>query len=338
VSPAIVSLVINNRVDGAIRISAETQRRVWDAVRSLGYVPNPVARSLATGRNRLLGVFTYEAVFPVQQHNFYYPFLVGIEEEAEAQDYNLILFTRASGPDGRRTVYKDGMNSVRIADGAIFLGSGERRDELATLQQEGFPFVYVGRREVPGTPINYVAAAYAQATAEIISYMVRLGHRRMAYIGNAERTESAQDREAGFRAAHAQLGIPLDERLIMRISPSACTPDTLHGLLERGVTGIAAENTGLMGAIMEAAVALDRVIPRDLSVAILGDPMTTADAIPSMTTFLIPRQEMGAQAVRLLIDTLLRPTGEPRNVTLRCVFVPGHTVAPPQGNDGDRQD
>jgi DNA-binding LacI/PurR family transcriptional regulator len=330
-------LVINNRVDGAVRISAETQRRVWDAVRTLGYVPNPVARSLATGRNRLLGVFTYEAVFPVQQHNFYYPFLVGIEEEAEAQDYNLILFTRASGPDGRRTVYKDGMNSVRIADGAIFLGAGERRDELVTLQQEGFPFVYVGRREVPGTPINCVAAAYAEATAEIISYMVGLGHRRMAYIGNPERTEAAQDREAGFRAAHAQLGIPLDERLIMRISPSACTPDTLRGLLERGVTGIAAENTGLVGAIMEAAGALDRVIPRDLSVATLGDPMTTAEAIPAMTTFLIPRQEMGAQAVRLLIDNIVRPAGEPRNVTLPCVFVPGHTVTPPQGRDGDRE-
>jgi DNA-binding LacI/PurR family transcriptional regulator len=102
--------------------------------------------------------------------------------------------------------------------------------------------------------------------------------------------------------------------LIMRISPSACTPDTLRGLLERGVTGIVGENTGLVGAIMEAAVALERVIPRDLSVATLGDPMTTAEAIPAKTTFLIPRQEMGAQAVRLLIDNIWWPSGEPRSV------------------------
>jgi DNA-binding LacI/PurR family transcriptional regulator len=83
VSPAVVSMVVNQRKDSTIRTRPETVERVWAAVQELGYVTNPVARSLARGQNRILGVVTYEALFPLYQQSFYHPFLIGIEEEAE---------------------------------------------------------------------------------------------------------------------------------------------------------------------------------------------------------------------------------------------------------------
>ncbi|MCB0128681.1 MAG: LacI family DNA-binding transcriptional regulator, partial [Caldilineaceae bacterium] len=82
VSPATVSVILNNRLDGNVRISAETRARVLDAVEQLGYVTDPVARSLAGGRNSLLGVFAFDEIFPPQQRNLRYSFLVGIEHEA----------------------------------------------------------------------------------------------------------------------------------------------------------------------------------------------------------------------------------------------------------------
>lgn len=95
VSPAIVSLVLNDKLGDEIRISPQTVERVRAAMRELSDMPNPVARSLATGQNRILGVFIYEPVFPLQTESFYFPFLVGIEDEAEAKDYDLLLFTRS---------------------------------------------------------------------------------------------------------------------------------------------------------------------------------------------------------------------------------------------------
>ena len=117
VSPATVSLVINNRIGGNVRISAETQQRVLDAVDQLGYVVDPAARSLAGGHNSLLGVFTFESIFPLIHRDFYYRFLVGIEEEAENLGYDLLLFTSAGNVDGTRRVYSQGVNRLRRGPG-----------------------------------------------------------------------------------------------------------------------------------------------------------------------------------------------------------------------------
>src|SRR5690349_6465576 len=75
VSQATVSLVLNGRADADVRIAPETRERVLEAIRSTGYVADPIARWLADRHNRILGVFTDEAVFTGA---FYHPFLLGI--------------------------------------------------------------------------------------------------------------------------------------------------------------------------------------------------------------------------------------------------------------------
>lgn len=330
VSPAIVSLVLNGRLDGGVRISERTQRRVWEAIRELGYVPDPVARSLAGGRNGLLGVFTYEAVFPVESRDFYYPFLVGIEQEAEAQDYDLLLFTRAGGETGRRAVYRDGVNRLRLADGAVLLGRDANRDELARLHGEGYPFVFIGRREAPGTELSYVAADYVEATGRVVEHLAALGHRRLAYLRSRSEAEASADRETGFRAAHESLGLPLSERPVLRLEPEAVTPELVRARLESGVTAFVAEDPPLALRAIAAARALGLDVPEDLSVAVLGGSERDSSAAPELTTFSIPRQEMGAAAVRLLARVLANPHEPgPHRVVLPCALAPGRTTAAP---------
>ncbi len=103
--------VAGNRVIGdqqADRRQRAYQRgdspRVVTAVDELGYVADAAARSLAGGQNYLLGVFTFESIFPLQHRDFYYPFLVGIEEEAEQLGYDLLLFTSGGSVDGVRQI------------------------------------------------------------------------------------------------------------------------------------------------------------------------------------------------------------------------------------------
>jgi hypothetical protein len=100
VSQATVSLVLNNRTGDDVRIAPETRQRVLDAIRATGYVADPVARRLVSGRNRILGVFTYEPVFPSTAADFYHPFLVGIEQRAEQLGCDLLLFTSSSQASG----------------------------------------------------------------------------------------------------------------------------------------------------------------------------------------------------------------------------------------------
>lgn len=333
VSPAIVSLVVNDRLDGNVRISAETRLRVWDAVRELGYVPNPVARRLAGGRNRLLGVFTYEPVFPVHASNFYHPFLVGIEEGAETEGYDLLLFTRATEADGRRSIYKDGVNRLQLADGAVLLGGNERREELGRLVRDGFPFVFIGRREVPEGEIPYVAADYVEATVAVVGHMVEAGHRRIAYLRHHADPEPSQDRETGFRLAHRRFGLTDGAPTVHRGEPDQITPELIHAYPDAGLTGLVAESVDLAQRILDVAGGLGRRVPEDLSLAALVDLTTYEGAIPGLTSFGIPHRAMGAAAVRLLVQILTdTDPGAPRRVTLPCALVVGETVAaPPTG-------
>lgn len=331
VSPAVVSLVINGRTNGKIKISKVTQSRVRAAIRDLGYVPNMAARQLAGGRNHLLGVFTYEPAFPLDQGNFYYPFLVGIEEQAETLSFDLLLFTRTASGSGKRQIYHDGINALQAADGAVLLGTHEDRDELARLHRDGFPFVFVGRRMIDDEPLAYVGADYESATAEVVRHLIDCGHRNLLYIGGQLRNESAEDRERGFRIAMAETSIPAVDERIIRPDCSTIPVTFVRDWLEQGVTAFICEGLSVARNLIRDADRLGLRTPTDFSVAALGN--SGADLVDddgTVTSLLIPRREMGAGAVQMLVNILYHPAeAATRQVLLPCTVTHGQTVGPP---------
>ncbi|MBX2997098.1 MAG: LacI family DNA-binding transcriptional regulator [Caldilineaceae bacterium] len=331
VSPTTVSFVLNGRIDSNVRISPETRQRVLDAIETLGYVANPVARSLAGGQNWLLGVFTYEAIFPIQNQDFYYPFLVGIEEEAAALGYDLLLFTSVIGLDGRRSIYRNGANRLQLADGAILLGLEEEKGELLRLTEEDYPFVFVGRRQVEGATIRYVGADYVAATAGIVEHLCAHSHRGIAYLGMAVDNESARDRFLGYGQGLRQAGLTVNPAWVHRTQTEAISPAFVEAHLAQGVTAFVVEHDSIIDHLYSAAAHLGMSIPKDFSVALLGDPLSGSKLSRNVMAFTIPRREMGAQAVRLLAQLLNDSPASAEQIILPCQFVPGETVAPPKG-------
>lgn len=329
VSTAVVSSVINHKQGTTIRVSPETTIRVLAAVQKLGYVPNVVARSLAQGRNHILGVFTHESIFPVDQRSFYHPFLLGIEEEAENYGYDLLLFSSARTADGKRRIYGNSVNRLQVADGAILLGREENKDEISQLIKDEYPFVYVGRREVPVGSLSYVAADYASATIDVVEHLLRFGHRKLMLLGSQAPYEPVFDRQEGFVKAHRTHGLPLVPEYRTRVTPEALSAEMLLGWLEQGTTAFVIEDDTLAKPFLQLAKCQGLCPPQDFSLAVLGDPLEMDEDIPDWTTFKIPRRDMGRQAVRLLIEILGRANPvEPHVITLPCRFVPGQTSGP----------
>lgn len=333
VSQAAVSVVLNNRVGDSARVSETTQAKIWEAVRQLGYVANPMARNLAGGRTRIIAVFTFEAIFPTEPHNFFYPFFMGIEEEAEAHGYNLLLVTGTRDQEQRRRIYQHGVNELQMADGAILLGHGDRSETL-NLLAEGYPFVYVGRRDAPQDNISYAAADYASATIQVVQYMFEQQHRHIAYLQQLSKIqhESSQDRVTGFQAAYQQMGVPLDAAQFWEGEIEHLTPASLQAFLAQGITAFICEDERIGHRVISVAETMGLRVPQDFSLAVLGDPLSLVELDYGWTTFKIPRREMGRSAVRLLVE-MLNETWEAYppvyRVVLPCTFVPGKTVAPP---------
>ncbi|KAA2261131.1 LacI family transcriptional regulator [Solihabitans fulvus] len=326
VSQATVSMVLNNRDDGEIRIPQETRDRVLAAIQSTGYVANPIARSLISQDNRIFGVFTYESVFPSEDLDFYHPFLAGIERRAEQLGYDLVLFTSSPVVDGGRKIFHAG-SRLRLADGCVVLGRRVDRAELARLVAEGFPFVSVGRRDdVAAGPVAAVGADYVSAVAELVRRTGGLGHRTVAFVGEGAGPESSADRWAGFAAGVADAGV----RSVRLRAKGRDAGEVLDSLVEHGATAMFVEDPDDTAALVEECGRRGVRIPEDVSLVELGgSPPRTARATPDFTGFRIPREEMGAQAVDLLARILGGDRG-PRTRLLPCRIVAGATLAAPR--------
>jgi DNA-binding LacI/PurR family transcriptional regulator len=314
-----VSLVLNDAKAAAGRIPDDTRERVQKAIRETGYVADPIARRMAKGLNRILGVFTYEPAFPSAQADFFAPFLFGIEETAQTLGYDLLLLTGAPADRGKRKIF-DENNRLRLADGCVILGREFDRVELKRLVAGDYPFVAVGRRNDAGGPVPYVGGDYATATAALVQRARELGHHRIAYVGPAQGAESTVDRWIGFSSAIA--GMDFVAHVPAAAQPAAQTLDTLIASKASVVFFIE-----LADAIQVEQLALQRgiSIPGDLSIVVLGNHIRAEQTITRFTSFSIPREAMGHSAARMLVRRV--ESQEPvQQVLLPCEPVEGETL------------
>ena len=322
VSQATVSLVLNGRAEADVKIAPETRDRVLRAIQETGYVADPIARRLAARHNRILGVFTYEPVFPAANSDFYYPFLVGIEERAEALGCDLLLLTSSPVADGRRRIFHHD-NRLRLADGCVLLGRSLDRDELTRLVAEGYPFVSVGRRDDAGGPVPYVGADYPAAVAALTRRAVDLGHTRLAYVGEGGGPESYADRMRGFTETATAAGATT------RHEPAADLTRNLDAALGAGVTALFVEEYADAVALLGIAADRGLSVPGDLSIATLGDPTRpTSPPDVELTGFRIPRRQMGAEVIDVLMALVEGNPADSQRL-LACELVDGATLAPP---------
>lgn len=329
VSQATVSSVLNGQATDR-RIPAETIDKVERAIRSLGYVPDVIARSLQGKSNRLLGVHTYESMFPIDHHDYYQPFLLGIEEEAEAAGYDLVLFTSTRDSHGVRRVYKNGTNRLKVADGCIFVGIRVDKAELRKLAAEDYPFVYIGERDVPGIDLRYVTGDYVDATARAVHTLAGLGHERIGHLQQPDRDEPRRALARGRRKGLADHGLPAIKPVVR--DPDAIRPDDVRELLNAGVTAVLVDNAVQATALRKAARAAKLRIPADLSVVVLQDtprPLPGRRSGLDWTCLRMPRVELGRMAVRLLF-ALLSGTADTEPTVARCGFHQGATIGRPR--------
>ncbi|MFI5698179.1 LacI family DNA-binding transcriptional regulator [Kribbella sp. NPDC051586] len=326
VSQSAVSRVVSGDLD---RIPEGTQERIRAAVKELGYVPNAAARNLRNKRNRLLGVHTFEAVFPHAREDFYFEFLLGIEERAEEIGYDLVLFTSTGTSDGRRRIYRDGTNRLNLADGTVLLGAATDREELARLWRDGYLFVHIGRREVAGANIPCIVPDYVSAADRIVTSLAERGHRHFAYVRSGIEQEAYADRRAGYRNAIERLGL-YDRSPGFRGEPEL-TEQWLDELASGPGTAVVAEHLGLAEQLRTGLAARGLSIPADVSVALLegsGDePGHRWDCL------VVPRKEIGRIAIDALVARVENPDDEPASQLVACDLVAGETVAAPRAKE-----
>ena len=330
VSRGTVSVVLNDRRDGPIQVSEETRQRILAAAQNLGYAPNPAAQMLAQGSNRLLAIFCYGGAFPVERDSPLYSHMMGVERQAIAQDYNLLLVTRGQN-NHAQSIYATGTNMLRLADGAILMGSSPDPSELCRLSEEGYPFVCIGRKEPPGCQVRWIGSDYVAAGFKTTRHLLEFGHRRLGLVCVGPYREEIQDRVQGCREA---LSGTLDACLTIVPSGGLESAESLSAILRDG--GITALMCGGMASLRQTTPllqALEIRIPDDLSVSALAFDEGRLWPFQSLRPTYVRHQDdkAGEGAVRMLADVLADPSLPIEQIRLPVDLVIGNTTAPAKG-------
>lgn len=325
VSQATVSLVIAEAHSGRSRVGADTKARVLDAVRRTGYAIDPIASRLAGGQSRIIGVFTYEPVFPTDGGDFFHPFLVGVEHAAMELGVDLLLYTSSPASGGHQRLLTEGSNRLGVADGVILLGRHADENDLSELIRKNFPFAYVGRKECSAGPVPYVGADYEAAAHDLVTHLLSLGHTRVGLIGSMGRREATVDRIAGYRRAMVEAGL----RPILLEGVDLPGHEALDLVRQNGLTAVVTDSNAIAEGLYDAAAAEGLSVPADLSVALLGDAERPSSRDIDWTGFRIPREEMGASALRLLAQVIAGARRVEQQL-LSCSLIEGSTSAAPR--------
>ena len=294
VSPSTVSRILN----GTASVSEAKKAAVDEAIRTLGFRPNPVARGLAGGRTMSIGVVTQRISSP-----FYGEALSGIEVELEGAGY-VPLFVSGNWNEADERKAIETLLSRRV-DGVIVLAGRLGNEELATLS-DSVPMVVVGR-QASGPRLfsfSYDNRAGARLATE---HLIELGHRRIALLLGDLVHDDAIDRQSGYLDALAAAGIPVDPQLIVQSDyTEAGGLLAVSRLMERDTafSAIFSSNDQMAyGAILGLARRNLRV-PDDISIVGFDDLIMSRYTMPPLTTVRHSVYETGAQAAVAMLALL----------------------------------
>ncbi|HWD37339.1 MAG TPA: LacI family DNA-binding transcriptional regulator [Fimbriimonas sp.] len=302
-SVASVSATLHGTRGETIRVGQATRDRIKKAALSLGYVANPIAKSLATGKSRTLGLMLpYVDAFR-DENPFCAQVMHGVLEEVVNRHYNLMLYTAASdAPDAQTPLLVDSR-----VDGIVLVMPEENSAIAAHCDRQGIPYVSVLQRPGPG---RWCVNADDYRGGRLAARRLwNLGHRRVAHLTGSMDVATSAPRRDGFCAEMKELGCPVPEFMVV---PSGFTHSTgyesmkilLNSPREDWPTGVFAANDqcaeGAMRAIRERKLS----IPEDLAVIGYDDTWYAGVTQPPLTSVHMPISEMGSQAVGMLIDRL----------------------------------
>jgi LacI family transcriptional regulator len=314
VSPMTVSRVIN----GAECVRESTREKVERAIQELEYVPNRLARGLASKKTATLGLIVPDVVNP-----FFTLVLRGAEAASRRAGYRLLVCDSENDP-AREREYIDDLISYRI-DGLMIAPASERsRAGLQLLQRRRFPFVLIDRF-ISGLDCDQVRSDNIAGARRLTDHLIRVGHRRIAHLVDTDETSTGRERLQGYREALEAAGIAYSPDLLFHT-----TVDRIGGYravqamfaLDPLPTAIFAVNNMTAVGAMQALRERSLNVPKDIGLVCFDDVEHLAVLSPFLSVMDQPAETFGTLAAQLLVERIAGQGGEHgRSVVLQSELI-----------------
>ena len=308
VSIATVSRTIN----GSTLVSERLSKRVWQAITQLNYLPNTHARTLVSGRSRLLGIIVENITNP-----FFPELIQSFEEIAVASGYEILVSSTNSDPAVLAACARRMLE--RKVDGVAVMTFGEEEPVLDQLVHRGVPIV-LAEFKLDDPKACTILLDYSTGMHAAIRHLYDLGHRAIGFLAGPYSLHSAITRENDFRAAMEAAGLPIRKNWIIECD------HTLKGgvvgfekllALDEHPTAIVCSNDMTAIGVQRAIYMKGLHVPHDFSVIGLDDIDFAEFTLPPLTTIRLSRADLAKAA----FEALRLQAEEPENAKMQREFL-----------------
>lgn len=291
VSPSTVSRVLN----GAETVKPEYRERVLRTIAELGYRPNRLASNLRRQKAAALGVVVSDIENP-----HFTQMVRAVEDAAYRRGYRVLLCNTDEMAE-KQSSYLEVLADERVL-GVILSPSDPGGEEISELLDLEIPVVAFDR-EVEDPRADAVVADNAGGIHLATEHLIRLGHRRIGFVGGPATVETGAERLEGYDAAMRGAGLaPHSMDGGFRINGGKRAVETL--LDADSPTALVVANNLMTIGTLHALRSRKLRTPDDVALVAVDDPFWAELVEPPLTTLAQPVTEMAGSAVELLFDRI----------------------------------
>ena len=277
-------------------VSDDTKQRVLDAAKALGYRPNALARSLISGRSRIIGLVV------AYLENHFYPIVIErLSRALKAHGYHVMLFMTEQGQQDQviNEILQYKMDGVVLASVTL---SSHIAEECANI---GVPVVLFNR-DIPDSHVSSVTSDNELGGRLVAELLAKKQHQRISYIAGNENSSTNNDRENGFKQGLAEAGLSVWKRAVGMYSFEGATT-AARALLapDEKPDAIFVANDHMAFAVMDVIRSEYGLrIPEDISVVGYDNVPEAAWAAYNLTTVEQPVDAMIEETVNILLKQM----------------------------------
>ncbi len=292
VSPMTVSRVANEQ-EG---VGPETRERVNQAIKKLGYRRNFLARGLKLELSATIGLIIPDITNP------YFPEIVrGAEDAALEAGYGVFLSN--SVENQRREAATLQLFEERRVDGVVLVSPRLGNRKLHALLRRQRAAVVVNR-SVPANVAGVVRLDHISGVEQAIDHIVSLGRKRIGVLAGPVNSFATRERLKGIEASLATRGLSLLAERLIRTAPyvddgAAAAARLLATAGE--VDALLCYNDLVAAGALRACAAVGLRVPQDVAIVGFDDIPFASMFTPSLTTLHVPKYDLGATAMRILL-------------------------------------
>ena len=203
VSPSTVSRTCKDNPS----ISEETKERVRKAMMELGYEPNFQASNLASNISRTIGIILPPSQRETYENSVYLKMIRGISQFCNQRQYISTIITGKNEQEMIQAIQT--MTRSGKVDGYIVLFSRQQDTIIDYLYEEGALYVLIGKANQFASQTIYIDNDNLMAGQNATEYLIKLGHKRIAFVGSSYNLVYSNDRKNGYHLALMQHDIPI---------------------------------------------------------------------------------------------------------------------------------